>query len=339
MKMSFKKIQLVAQIVGLVTILVLCIMGVLALASGNNPASAALGPATLSGVPNVINYQGILRQPDGSVVNGSYTMTFRLYHDVTGGTPFHTDTLEDVVVRDGLFTVLLGDGDDTNPIGAEHFGQPVYVGIRVENDAEMEPRQRIAPVPYAVQLTDGVYVDDSGDVGIGTITPEKKLDVAGDARVSGNADLSGRVGIGTGHHATYNLDVAGDARVSGNVGIGTGPEGNRLNVNGAMSWNGSTMTYEVYHLRDVPGDPEQGLDLGRWDLCAVLSYEVAGEDSSSADYGYCRISFDATADNGWGNQPSTTKAGSAQPNWYFSVGANKDVDYVNCEAICVNLGH
>ena len=76
--MSFKKIQLLAQLVGFVTIGLLSILGVLAIASGSSPAWAALGQASPSmspRVPNVINYQGMLRQADGSVINGTYTMT------------------------------------------------------------------------------------------------------------------------------------------------------------------------------------------------------------------------------------------------------------------------
>jgi len=181
--MGFKKIQLVAQIVGFVTIGLLCISGVLTIASGGNPAWAALGqasPSMSARVPGVINYQGMLRRPDGSVINGTYDMTFRLYDSPDGTNVVHTEQLSNVVVRDGLFTVLLGDSDG-NPIQAAAFQGPQYIGIQVGTDAEMQPRQRIAPVPYAVQLTDGVYVDESGQVGIGTTDPGATLDVSGNA--------------------------------------------------------------------------------------------------------------------------------------------------------------
>lgn len=200
--MALNKIRLVAQVVGFAALMVLGLLGVLALAGRGIPAWASPTQASLSGVPNVFNYQGMLRHPDGSVVNGSYTMTFNLYDQVLDGTLWHSEVLTDVVVRDGLFTVLLGD---TTPIPAAAFGGPLYMGIQVGDDGEMQPRQRIAPVPYAFQAqrayqadrayglsaadgdpADAVTVDNAGNVGVGT-SPVARLTVQGDERVRGES--------------------------------------------------------------------------------------------------------------------------------------------------------
>lgn len=142
--MLYKKFQMLAQIVGCVTIGLLAVYGLLMILSADSPVWAARNQASLSGVPNVINYQGMLRRPDGSVINGSYTMTFRLYGSPTADITdaVHTEVLTNTVVRDGLFTVLLGD---IQPIDAAAFKQPLYVGIQVENDAEMQPRPAHRP--------------------------------------------------------------------------------------------------------------------------------------------------------------------------------------------------
>ncbi|MDR0683062.1 MAG: hypothetical protein LBG15_14615 [Dysgonamonadaceae bacterium] len=81
-----------------------------------------------------------------------------------------------------------------------------------------------------------------GDVGIGTTSPQYKLDVSGTSRITGNATFSGNVGIGTTSPA-YKLDVSGTSRItgnatfSGNVGIGTTTPQYKLDVNGIVHAN------------------------------------------------------------------------------------------------------
>ena len=71
---------------------------------------------------------------------------------------------------------------------------------------------------------------DTGNVGIGTTTPAEKLDVAGNAVVSGNIQAGGNVGIGTTTTPTEKLEVEGNAIVSGNAAV----DGN-LTVNGPIT--------------------------------------------------------------------------------------------------------
>ena len=186
-----QRFQQCIQILGLVALIALCAVGLLALAGGL-PAWAQAGPlANLSGVPNTLSYQGVLRKTDGSPVDDTFAMTFRLYAAASGGTALHTETISDVVVREGLFTVLLGD-QAGQAIPASAFKAPLYVSVQVGGDAEMAPRQRIAPVPYAVQLTDGLYVDGAGNVGVGKQDAiAAKLDVAGGIKATGVVNAAG----------------------------------------------------------------------------------------------------------------------------------------------------
>jgi hypothetical protein len=159
----FKKLQLCAQIVGFATLILLSAVGALALTGNGFPAWAQTRSlTTLSGVPNVISYQGMLRSTDGTPVDGPHNITLRLYTTPSGGEAIHKETLANEMVRAGLFTVLLGD-QSGNPIPASAFRKPLYVSVQVGKGQEMAPRQRIAPVPYAVQLTDGIYVDRAGN--------------------------------------------------------------------------------------------------------------------------------------------------------------------------------
>lgn len=144
-----------------------------ALAAPSTQASVQEVSATT--IPRTFTYQGVLRLPDGKLANGVYSMTFRIYDAVTGGTALHTELISNVVVRDGIFSALLGDSQ-SNPLKENVFtASPRYVGIVVGNDPEMSPRQHIYPVPWSLMagtLQQGAQ--GFGIVPIGAILPWHK---------------------------------------------------------------------------------------------------------------------------------------------------------------------
>lgn len=110
-------------------------------------------------VPQLINYQGTLTNASGTPVpDGQYSVVFSIYDISTGGTALWTETWNlstaPVSTIGGNFNVMLGAH---NPIPASFFADhPVtYLGIRVGNDSEMLPRQRIASVAYAFTAGSG----------------------------------------------------------------------------------------------------------------------------------------------------------------------------------------
>src|SRR5262245_36652077 len=114
-----------------------------ALAAG--PASPS-GPDAVSTIGSTLNYQGVLRDETGALVTGTRNMTLKIYDASVNGNALHSETINNVPVRDGLFTVVLGDA---TPIGANVFADgPRYLGIAVGGDPEMAPRQRLHPVPW-----------------------------------------------------------------------------------------------------------------------------------------------------------------------------------------------
>ena len=122
----------IMKMLGSTWFVALAIAGVLTVAG---PGSAGASSA----IPTVFNYQGILRLgADNSLANGSFTMTFRLYKSLTptiGKEVLFTQTISGVVVRDGIFSVVLGD-DPNNSIPADAFSSaPLFVGIQVAPDA------------------------------------------------------------------------------------------------------------------------------------------------------------------------------------------------------------
>ena len=60
-----------------------------------------------------------------------------------------SETFNNVVVRNGNFSVVVGDA---TPIAAGVFDNAnLYIGLTVAPDAEMLPRQRLFPAPWAMQ--------------------------------------------------------------------------------------------------------------------------------------------------------------------------------------------
>ena len=191
-------------------------------------------------VPNVLNYQGVLTDADDNPLDGTYNLTFRIYSQETGGTS-SWDQTQTVTVYGGLFNVVL-------PIPKEHFvGSDRWLGVEVvgDPDGEMKPRQRISSVPYAYRM-DEVYVNDDGNVGIGTIFPDTKLDVIDMVRVKGcswpalgqGLELAYSSDLNKGYIQAYDRhrDLWGDLYLGdGDVGIGTSQPRTQLHVLGRIS--------------------------------------------------------------------------------------------------------
>jgi trimeric autotransporter adhesin len=108
-------------------------------------------------------YQGQL-QNNGSPANGSYNLTFSLFNNSAGGTavagPVNTNG---ILVSNGLFTVTLDFGSSV------WNGETNWLQIGVETNGgssftTLGPRQRIAPVPYAIAaagLSGGLTVQNN----------------------------------------------------------------------------------------------------------------------------------------------------------------------------------
>ena len=148
----------------------------------------------ISQIPQQINYQCLLTDAAGTPLNGNFSVSFAIYDVPTGGSSLWGET-HTVAVVDGLCTVLLGS---SNPIPLVLFDiANRYLGIRVEADPELVPRQIFASVAYAFNAQNAITGGDDGD-----------WNVSGNSMVSG---VSGNVGIGIGSPAEK-LDVNGTIR-------------------------------------------------------------------------------------------------------------------------------
>lgn len=125
--------------------------GSMASASGVAKFAAAPAAPEVAAIPTAFTYQGTLRLADGNLATGSYNITLKIYTQVISGTAVHTETFSNTVVRNGNFSVVVGDAV---PITVGVFDNAaLYLGITVAPDPEMLPRQRLFPVPWAMQAS------------------------------------------------------------------------------------------------------------------------------------------------------------------------------------------
>ena len=139
-------------------------------------------------------FQGQLKH-DGVPVTGQADLVFHLYDAETTGSEVVPQVGSSFVdVADGLFAVQLDFG------AAAFDGSARWLEIEVEfpsgagNWTTLSPRQPVTAAPYALYALSGpggggnwalngddIYNTNSGDVGIGTTSPDYLLHVEGDA--------------------------------------------------------------------------------------------------------------------------------------------------------------
>lgn len=108
--------------------------------------------AANAAVPPMINYQGQLTNDSGEPLDTTLAIVFTIYDDSTGGNPVWTESHDAVEAIDGLFNVLLGS---SVPFTDTVFAQTDrYLGIKVGDDSELQPRTRLVSVGYAYQALD-----------------------------------------------------------------------------------------------------------------------------------------------------------------------------------------
>jgi len=117
---------------------------------GTNYFSKTLTITVLN--PVILNYQGFLATSAGGV-NTTLEMTFKLYDAVTAGNEVWSST-QDVVISNGIYNVSLGKSVMLNDL--DILNTAYYLGLSVESNSEMTPRQSIAPTGYTKLLADKI---------------------------------------------------------------------------------------------------------------------------------------------------------------------------------------
>lgn len=135
--------------------------------------------------PMRISFQGKLINPATNNPNTSATvnLTFKLYNDpyLSGaGNLLYTENQNNVPLTNGVFSVQIGS---INAIGRDLFlGASVYLGVTVQGDSEMSPRQSLAMSAFAYtanQLSDLTEVRLIAGVTYSTFTNGGNFSVPG----------------------------------------------------------------------------------------------------------------------------------------------------------------
>lgn len=124
-------------------------------------------PVLSAKIPCLINYQGKLNTTSGGCVNDTVQMIFSIYPDTLGSPPVWTETHAQVIVKEGVFSVLLGEVDSLSP--SMFDGNAEYLGIKVGTDPEMRPMKQIVSVGYAFHAAFADTVLNSGVIGLSGI--------------------------------------------------------------------------------------------------------------------------------------------------------------------------
>ncbi|HEY3243124.1 MAG TPA: hypothetical protein VGM03_07210 [Phycisphaerae bacterium] len=260
-------------------------------------------------------YQGRLTS-DGVPATGNYDFIFNLFGAASGGNVIQNiGTFSSPVVlpvSDGLFTVQL------NFTASNAFnGDERWLEIRVRPSGSgtyqlLSPRQPLTATPYAayaleappghsLDAADGspanaVYVNNAGNVGIGTTAPQQQLSISSGMNIdqanANDGDLTNALHFGyssgeglaskrTSGGNQYGLDfyTASVPRltitVAGQVGIGTTTPQTTLSVSGGMNIDQDNLNN---------GDLFNGLWFGSTSGAGIASKRLSGGNQNGLDF-------------------------------------------------------
>lgn len=135
------------------------------------------GVARAQTVPLRLTEQGRLFDAQGKPVAGQTKFVFSIYDAANGGSALWTESHE-LKLEDGYYSVQLGSKD---AFPADLWNGSVrFVGVKVNADEEMSPREELASVPYAITAQNAV----------GNITP-RSISIAGKPVIDGSGNWVG----------------------------------------------------------------------------------------------------------------------------------------------------
>ncbi len=130
------------------------------------------GLADTVSVPQLVNYQGMLTDAEGSPYEtAEYTLVFSIFGEASAGEAvWGPQTFADVPVVRGHFNVLLGPVDDAATALDTAFASPAsYLEITVAGET-IAPRQQILSAPYAMRAEQAAQAEVAATLSEGALT-------------------------------------------------------------------------------------------------------------------------------------------------------------------------
>jgi hypothetical protein len=288
-------------------------------------AMLSLAASASAGIPQMINYQGVLTDSDGCSRDGDFEMVFRVCGTPTGEPEFWSETHSSVTATQGNFTVLLGS---INPIPDSLFlTDSLWLEIKVNGEV-MAPRQQIASVGYAFRsehadTAEFAYVGSDnpwsfsgndicridGRVGIGTCSPSAKLEVDTTKGIAIEGNSHGDTGSKYG--AKFEAAGQGDY----NIGIRA-----RAGCYGVGCTPASISNIGIWAV-DGTGGYETSPPGGDWAGCFTGDVRIAGD---LALKGSVKFEYDSTFSIGVGESKTLTHGLGGDASKYIVIMYGKN---------------
>jgi hypothetical protein len=194
-------------------------------------------------VPALINYQGRLANPDGSVlVTANYQLSFSVFDSASGGNLVWGPEVFDgsagqghgalIPVVQGYFNVLLGPVDVNGASLAGAFnGTNRFVEVTVTNHAPIAPRQQILSAPFAIQAAFAGSAAVASNVVSGVIVSNLNLSGPEATIFSGTTTVFYSDGVSN----FFAGSAAGNSLTTGSNNTGTGYEALFRNTGGSSN--------------------------------------------------------------------------------------------------------
>jgi hypothetical protein len=207
----------------------------------------------LAAIPQIINYQGFLKNTDGTPVNAAVSVVFSIYGAASGGSALWNET-RSVTPANGVYSVQLGSG---TAFPADLFTHDLlYLGVKVGSDPEMSPRQQLTTTPYAIRAGTADSVTAANITGTlpvtiggtgGTTAASARTNLV--AAASGaNSDIHSITGLttplsvaqgGTGSAVKNFADLTTNQTIGGTKTFSS-------TINGSITGNSATVSNGVY---------------------------------------------------------------------------------------------